>query len=187
VSLNTNYRDYRLTLAAGVPKEITVRGDYWEVVDAADEVTLEFDQGVRITRGQGYGGPADYNTVTIHSATAQTVTVSLGLTNGRVPYSCRVNARMTLPGLAVPIPDVTVLAGAQALIAAAETLRMKLYIRLASTSPGNVRIGDVTVAAGRGHLLEPGDGVTIEGGMALYAFNEAAADTALTLLATKGD
>ncbi len=50
---NVSYRDYPRVLQAGVPQRIGVSGDYWQLVKCTGEITLEFDQGVRLTRRGG--------------------------------------------------------------------------------------------------------------------------------------
>lgn len=189
---NQQYRDYRFALAAGVPVTIGVTGDYWQVMKASDEVTIQFDEGDKIGRAQGTGGPAKYSKVTITSATDQTtVVLALGLIAGKTPYDSRatfsgtLNVSTNLPTVQQPITDVTIAAGASALLAAADSTRTALVVRMPDDAAGDIRLGDSSVAVNKGLRAGAGDAASISGGAAIYAYNASADPITVSILAER--
>lgn len=185
------YRDYPFSLAAGIPRTVNVQGDYWQVIKASSEITLQFDEGDRINRTQGTGGPATYQRVTITSAVDQpAVVVSLGLTNGKTPYDARatfdgtLNVSTDLPTVQQPITDVTIAAGASQLLAAVDATRTALIVRMPDDASGDVRLGDSSVAANKGIRIGAGDAAELTGGAAIYGYNTSADDVTVSLLAS---
>lgn len=188
---NRNWRDYRIALAANVAQEIVVSGDYWQVIKATGEVTLEFDQGARVTRGQGTGGPGEYTRVRVTSATSQDVILALGRVSGLTPYDGRavfggsINVTVDRSNTQTPLPDVVVPATSALQVAGSDASRVSLSLRISSSAPGDVRVGDATVGAAKGLLVEPGDGITVGGTAAIYVYNTAGAAVTVTLLSER--
>lgn len=184
------YRDYVFTLAAGVPQSIRVVGDYFQIIQSAGKVGLSFDDAPALTRSQGQGGPASYSAVTLSSATAQTVTVSLGQLNGSAPpydnsltsFGGTVNVLNSVSDQCNPLADVAVPSAGSAVLAAASATRRSLVIKLPGTAANAIRIGDATVGAAKGVMLEPGDAVTLDGTAAVSAYNPGGAPVTVTLL-----
>ncbi len=186
---NVSYRDYPRALQANVPHRIGVPGDYWQLVKCIGEITLEFDQGVRLTRRQGAYGPGSYREVLITSPVDQTITISLGVTNGVAPgdndvsFAGTINANIAPITVQAALPDVAIAAGTQQLLASLDANRRELVVRWPSTASGNLRVGDSTTAANRGVELEPGDAIIITGTSAVYGFNVGLASASASLLA----
>ncbi|HET8882613.1 MAG TPA: hypothetical protein VFM56_10605 [Solimonas sp.] len=186
------YRDYRMSLAAGIGFTITAPGDYFQVLKSSAEVKLQFDDDVPIARSQGQGGPASYSRVIVSSATDQaTVVIALGYTDGRTPIDSRatfdgtVNVSTDLPTVQQPIEDVTIAAGASASLAAVDATRTALVIRMPDDATGDIRVGDSSVAANKGLRLGAGDAASISGGAAIYAYNTSADPVTVSLLAER--
>lgn len=190
---NVNYRDYNFILRAGVAQQLKVAGDYYQVITANGAIVLQFDQGVTISRQQSMGGPANYvDSVTVTSPIDQTVVLSLGTTNGMVPYDSRgdfsadtINVSQRIANTITPLPDVSVPAGAAASLVGADATAVDVIIALPSTESGPVRIGDSTVDGTHGFLLEPGSTLVVSGTPAIYAYNPNALAIKLTLTKTR--
>lgn len=184
---NISYRDFPLNLLAGIPQRLPVSGDYYQVITSDGAITLEFDQGVKVSRFQGMGGPASYTAVTITSAIDQAVVVSLGRTDGLAPYDGRANVVGAVfnvvervPNTITPLDDVQVDDATLEQLAALGADRMGLWVTIpikdragaVIDSQDTVRIGDSTTAAGKGSIMYPGDTRYFPGTNALYAFND---------------
>lgn len=176
---NSNFRDYVYPLQAGVPETITVRGDYWQLVEApGGPVSIDFEQGVKIKRKAGSGGPARYERVTLVSAVSQTVRISLGNTDGRLPYD-----RTTLDGQAISVAvipsanatstptDVEIPPGGQVPLVTANPDRLELRVEIPPDAYGLIRIGDATCSASIGGRFYPGSVEFLAGQQAFWAFN----------------
>lgn len=183
---NISYRDYSIPLSAGVPYLLNVGGDYYQVITCTGSITLEFDQGVKLNREQGMGGPVSYSGVMITSSIDQTVVLSLGNTDGRVPYDSRatlngavVNVTERVANTLTPKVDAAVAAAATQTLAAADATRMALWVTIPLVdTAGNLivsnngcRIGDSSVDATRGTEVFPGDTVRIPGTMRVDLYN----------------
>lgn len=198
---NISYRDYTLGLSAGVAQEVNVHGDYFQVIKATGKITLEFDQGVKIHRYQGMGGPVSYSRVRVTSDVDDSdVQLALGNTDGRAPYDGRatfqgstVNVTERVPNTATPQADVAVANAAQAALhAAVSATRMGTWVTvplydntgalLAGGAGLYVRVGDSTVAANKGSILFPGDTRYFPGTHRLYAYNALGAAVDLAVL-----
>lgn len=174
---NIKYGDYRLNLAAGIPQQLTVEGDYWQIIEASAPITLEFDQGGRLNRERGSGGPGNYRIVRVLSAVDQTAVLALGRTNGMAPYDSRavfggtVLASLNLPTVNPSLDDLAIAAGATVMVLAADPDRVAGLVQLLEAAPGPVRIGDSTVSASRGLPLQPDDTYVSAGGPAVWVHN----------------
>lgn len=180
---NRNYRDYPRSLTANEPMRLGVRGDYWEIISAPlGSLKLEFDQGMSVTREEGTGGPADYTEVIVTSAVTQDVILSLGYIAGMAPYNARANVTGTVNAVAEPATlnpagaDVTVAAGTQELVAAANPDRKELRLECPPTADDYIRWGDISVSAVLGNKLYPGQVEYIATEAAVYVWNPNAAD-----------
>lgn len=186
------YRDYRMSLAAGIGFTITTPGDYFQVLKSTAEVRLQFDDDVPIARSQGQGGPAKFSRITISSETDQPlVVIALGYTDGRTPIDARatfsgtLNVTTNLPSVQEPINDVTIAPGASVLLAGVDPTRTELVIRMPDDASGDVRIGDSSVGATKGIRIGSGDAASISGGAAIHAYNTGTDPVAVSLLAER--
>lgn len=183
------FRDYVLSLAAGVEQSITVRGDYWQILSATSAVKLRFDtDGTTIVRYQGMGGPAKYDRIAVTSDTAQNVVIGAGLVGDKPPYDNRftfggtlsVAANGVIPNVNDTTPDAVVPATTGQILIAADATRRGAWVGLASTEAGPVRIMGASPAAANGIVLEPGDKIFFEGTAALTVYNPNAAAVTVT-------
>ncbi|GAC1677094.1 MAG: hypothetical protein NVS9B2_27920 [Steroidobacteraceae bacterium] len=181
------YRDYALSLKAGVPQDVRVRGTYWQVIAATQAITMTFDETSAISRGQGTGGPANYSRVTLLSAVDQNVVIALGDANGLTPYDSRsafggtINVTPAPPAVGANAPDVVVGAGAQALLIGLDATRRAVIFTVPADATGPIRIGDSTTGIASGSRVYPGASATIEGTQALYAYNAGSAPVAVSV------
>lgn len=190
--LRIAYRDYAIPLVAGVPYSLNVAGNYWQVVSLSGNtaVTIEFDESQSISRPAGTGGPALYSTVRVTSSVSQTAVLSLGFAGGLAPYDRSVtsfagatlNLSYAVPAVSLDVPDVSVPATSVQALTSTNALRRSVTIHNPSTSAGPVRIGGASVGATRGHMLEPGADITVEGSQGLSAYNPNASAVVLSIL-----
>lgn len=189
--VGVSYRDYRLSLIANQPQEINVGGNYWQIISqtASADITLEFDDKDRISRRSGTGGPSVYQRVRVQSTVDQVVVISLGYTGGMAPYDRSVatfggtlNLSYAVPSATTDVPDVSVPGTGTAALTANNANRRGVTIHNPSTSAGPVRIGGGSVGAARGHMLEPGADITIEGTQGVSAYNPNASPVVLSIL-----
>lgn len=169
------YRDYRLTLQAGVPQALDAPGDYWQLIETpGGNVTIELDDSVTLTRAAPCGGPGNYTRAVFTSATTQTIIVALGYTNGLVPYD---NRMVTYAGLEVlervpeavqGLADLAIAAGASGTFVA-NLSRDSIVISLDDAAPDYVLIA--SGAAGVGVRLYPGGSQAIRTTAAVQVFN----------------
>lgn len=178
-------QSYTLSLSAGVPQSINVKGDFFHVLQATDAVQIGFDEGKKLPVGQGVGARAYYDRVEVLSATSQTVVLLLGfgyVNDARASVNATINTTIEPANLNTELPEVTVTAGNSAKIADANADRKELRVSIKSTEPGGVYLGSATVADNTGGWLEPGmvDYVATEG--EVWAFNPGASDVVVSAL-----
>lgn len=185
-------QDLTIPLLAGEEKRFQIPGNYFQVVGSSDYVYLSFNSSPYIRRRMGMGGPVGYHEVLVKSLVDQTVVLSLGYADPAAPYDNSailigtLTVNETIPSVYAPIADVAVPnGGAATLLLAVDTTRREVLVRTLSTAAGIIRLGDSTVAAGKGFPLEPGDAAVIAGTAALYAANEAAVPVSVALLAMR--
>lgn len=182
-------RDYVIVSDGATEQSIDVDGDYFHVQAvgiAGNTVKLRFDDGPAVTRAQGQGNRVYYSRVTVLASAADTITLQLGYgyaTDTRASFSAgSVTAPIEPAVHNVPLPAVTVGAGAQQLLAAADANRAELGISVDSTQPNGVFVGDNTVANDVGLFVEPGQVVFLSTLAAVYAWNNGGAGVKVRLL-----
>lgn len=187
---NNNYRDYVVNLLAGNPYEIAVSGDYYQVLTASVELTLMFDDTVKVSRQQGQGGPADYRRVTLVSTVDQIVKVALGYVKGLAPYDSRGGSGGAGGGGSVPgvintaqrsTPDQTVPAGTAAQLLPADAARSSATISV-KTADGECRFGDSGVGIAEGLPAFIGDSFINNNRGAVWVYNGGAAPAVFAIL-----
>lgn len=185
-------QDYTIVSDGVTEQSLTVEGDYFHVQSlgiAGNSVKLRFDDGPALTRFQGQGNRRVYKRVTVVAVAADTVVLQLG-------YGYATDTRSTItagsitapiqPGLHNPaLPAVTVGAGAQASLDAADASRLELGVGVDSTQPNGVFVGDNTAANNVGLLVEPGQVIFIASVAQIFAFNPGAAGVKVTLMKTR--
>ena len=184
--------DYTLTLDGVNAQSINAPGDFIHVQEVSVPglaVLIAADDGKAIKRFQGQGNRLVYSRLTVSVAAACTVTIQAGYgyaTDSRASFEGDITAPIQPAVTNVPLDDVSVSANAQALLEGATSNRLELVVGVPSTQSNGVRIGDSTVAAGKGTLVEPGQIVTIASSAALYAYNEGDQAVAVTLTSLRG-
>lgn len=168
-------RDYVFALTAGQPIKRDIPGDWFHVISAADPITITFNDGDSLEREAGMGGSADYQTVSILSATTQTVKVSLGygeVADARATVNATVNTTVEPGNINAAVLDVSIGAGLSAVVAAADATRKAVIISLDPDQPEEgIRLADASVAANKGVWLGPGASIEIPTEAAVYAHN----------------
>jgi len=173
--------DYTLTLDGVNAQSINAPGDFIHVQSVSVQglaIQIAADDGRSITRYQGQGNRLLYSRLTVTAGAACTVTIQAGYgyaTDSRASIQGPVTADVAPAVKNVPLADVSVPNTTQELLEAATGNRLELIVGVPSTAPNGVRIGDLTVAAGKGTLVEPGQIVTFASSDAVYAFNEGSA------------
>jgi hypothetical protein len=188
-SIKRGMDDYVLTLDGVTEQFINVAGDFYHCQTVpTNPVQLRFDDGKQVTRRQGQGGRRVYSRVGVFAAVAQTVTIQLGYGTA-TDANANVTATITAPIAPAlnnpPTPSVTVGAGLQALLVAADANMLEVGVKNPSTAAGGVFLADNTAAVDLGYFLEPGEGVWIGTQAAVYAFNPNGAAVKLSLLRTR--
>jgi hypothetical protein len=182
-----NFRSYVVSLTANQEYPLRVRGNMYAVVDNTGEFIITFDESSRITKAtSGTGGEFQqpYEDVKLLSTTTQTVTIILGFgkyRDARASVNATINTTIA-PSDTVNNPgDVT--AGAAATLAiAANANRKEVELCLPSTATNPVRVGNASVTASSGSILEPGTSKVFGVEAALYVIRTAAPDETVTVL-----
>lgn len=191
--LRLSYRDYKLALLAGVPQELRVAGNYWQVISTAAgaPVMLSFDESAAIQRNAGTGGPATYSAVRVSSAVDQLVTISLGQLAGPAPYdrgdlsfTGTVNVASPISTSTPTYPDVTVAAGAVAMLLPPNALRSGVLVTVGTEADAQVRFGDSSVSSTRGLPAYATDTYQTNARSAVYVFNGSSVPVTFALLET---
>lgn len=116
--------------------------------------------------------PQVFDDVTLRneSGAANTVIILIGDSDFDAP------ADAAAPPLATALDTVDdITAGVAAtVIVAANTARQRIHLKALATNDQSIRIGDTAVAVASGVQLNPGEGLTIEGGAAISCIREAA-------------
>jgi len=175
-----SFQDYAISLSAGAKYgPLQIEGDYYQVMSATGPITFTFDNVSTVTRNQGQGGPAQYKSVYLLSASDQNVVVTLGaLGFVAPPYDSRAvvtGGGITLApsvatSLASPV-DVACPAAARTQLLAANPNRRNAIIRMPSSALAVARIGNSTVDATHGYPLDAGEPVILTNTAAIYAYN----------------
>ncbi len=165
----------RVTLAAGVPQRFGVDGDYVHVITApVTDLTVRFDNGEPVPMYEGVGFRRYYKEIELSSATGQSVIVLAGfgsVFDGRATANVNVTATVAAGNTFNSGADVSALHSARTLLLAADASRTYAVVCNSSSNTLSVRIGDSTVAAATGILLEPGESISIATTAAIYAYN----------------
>jgi len=173
--------DYTLTLDGVNSQSINAPGDFVHVQSVSVTglaVQLAADDGKVITRFQGQGNRLIYSRLTVSATAPCVVTIQAGFgyaTDSRASFDGTITAPITPAVKNVPLADVAVANTSQSALEAATANRLELLVGVPSTAPNGVRIGDNTVAAGKGTLVEPGQVVGFASRDAVYAYNEGSA------------
>lgn len=169
------YRDYTISLAAGVPQSIEVFGDYWQLLETpAGAVTMELDDTSVLIRQAPSGGPGNYRRVTFTSALSQVIRVALGFTNGLLPYDSGIVIGGTfevanrVPANVQGLDDLVINAAATGTFVQNLT-RDAIIISLDDNAPDYVRVA--SGAAAKGVRLYPGGQVTFQTKAAIVVRN----------------
>lgn len=179
--------DYTFSLDGVNAQRLNAPGDFIHVQSVSVTglpVNIQADDGRAIQRFQGQGNRLLYNSLLISASAPCTVTIQAGYgyaTDSRASFDGTITAPITPAAKNVPLADVSVPATNQELLEGATANRLELVVGVPSTQVNGVRIGDNTVAAGKGTLVEPGQIVTFASSDAVYAFNEGAGSVAVNL------
>ena len=182
-----NFRTYKLALTAGQEQPLGVQCNMYAVLENTGTFTITLDESNRlISQTSGMGGEFtdEYTRVTLLSPTTQIVTVVFGygkFTDARASVNATVNTTIA-PSDTVNNPgDVT--AGVAATLAiGANSDRKEVELCLPSTATNPIRIGNASVTATSGSILEPGTSKVFGVEAALYVIRTAAPDETVTVL-----
>jgi hypothetical protein len=188
-SISRGMDDYKLNLDGATEQVINVSGDFFHcLVVPIGPILLRFDDGKQISRNQAQGGRRIYSRVGVFAAAAQQVTLALGY-GYATDSSATVNATITAPIAPAlnnpPVASVTIGAGVQAALVAADANMLEIGIKNPSTSAGGIFVGDNTTAVDLGYFLEPGEGVWIGTQAGVWGFNPNGAGVKVSLLKTR--
>ena len=183
-------RDITLTLDGTTnPQYINAQGDYFMVqkVSAAGTIVyLSFDDGPFVQRVEGDGNRVQYSKIGVYCSAACTITLQVGF-GYAVKASASINANVTadfVPAAHNPaVAQVSVGAGLQSKILAANVNGLGAVFKIPSTAANGLWIGDVTAANNVGYYMEPGDSLTIYTTADVYAFNAGAVSVPITSIA----
>lgn len=182
-----NFRSYVVSLTANQEYPLRVRGNMYAVIENTGSFTITFDESSRIalaTAGTGGEFQDAYEDVKLLSTTTQTVTIVLGFgkyRDARATVNATVNTTIA-PSDTVNNPgDVT--AGVAATLAiAANPDRKEVELCLPSSATNPVRVGNASVTASSGSILEPGTSKVFGVEAALYVIRTASPDEIVTVL-----
>ena len=182
-----NFKTYLLSLVANQEYTQRVPGNVYSVISNTGTFTATFDESNKLTdqtAGMTHQFDAPYTDVVFLSPTTQTVKVLLGFgkfSDARASVNATINTTIA-PSDTVNNPgDVT--AGATATLAiAANANRKEVELCLPSTATNPVRVGNASVTATSGSILEPGTSKVFGVEAALYVIRTASPDETVTVL-----
>lgn len=187
MSRKRNFRTYTITLVAGQEFNLGVSGDMYAVIANANAFTIILDESNRlVNQSSGMGGkfPDEYDRVTIVSATSQSITVIFGygeFSDARASVNATINTTISPSDTLINSGDVpATLAATQ--IVAANPSRKEIEICLPSTATNPVRVGNSSVTATSGSIIEPGTSKVYNIESALYVIRTSAPDETITVL-----
>lgn len=198
--------DYPLTTAvmkAGKWYRLDVPGNYVQIIKASGDINIRLDNGASVIRHAGMGWPAnDFKIVEVMSPIDQpaTVIIALGFTTAGVPYDSKVdftgttvNVNSRASNTVTPAADVLIANAASVVLLVNDATRLGVWVSVplvdsaGALITGNVgvRLGDSTIAAGKGVQLLPGDKVYWPSTAALYCYNETATPINMSITADR--
>lgn len=187
MSRKRNFRTYTISLTANQEYPLGVDGNMYAVIDNTGVFTITLDESNRlVNQSSGMGGKFqdEYERVTLLSTTTQTVTAIFGygeFADARASVNATINTTIS-PSDTVNNPgDVS--AGAAATLAiAANPNRKEVELCLPSTATNPVRVGNASVTASSGSILEPGTSKVFGLEGALYVIRTASPSETVTVL-----
>lgn len=172
---------YTLKVPPGENLQLQVVGDYVRIESSLVTVIIEEPdaaQTVYLTEGDDTRLKRFKHMYVRHDdAATQTVILSIG--DGTQKSSSKVGGAVAISGTVdlsksdalSTAADLSVAAGVQALVIAANANRRELILTSLAANAGDFRVGDINTAAARGTPLRPGDAITLTTTAAVYAFN----------------
>lgn len=182
-----NFRTYTIGLTAGQESTLRVRGNMYAVIDNVGDFTLTFDESSRIAKATaGTGGEFEsvYEDIKILSSTSQTITIVLGFgkfADARASVNATINTTIA-PSDTINNPGDVTAGVAASLVIAANANRKEVELCLPSTATNPVRVGNASVTAASGSILEPGTSKVFGVEAALYVIRTASPDETVTVL-----
>lgn len=165
----------RMTLAAGVPKQFTIAGDYFHVLTApVDDLTVRFDNGEPVPVYKGVGFRRYYAELELESATGQAIVVLAGfgsVADGRANANVNVSTTIAPGNTNDDGGDVSCTHAAATQLLAADDDRLYALIANPSSNTITMRIGSSGVDGTSGVPLEPGTTLPYPSTAAIYAYN----------------
>lgn len=181
--------DYTLNLDGTNEQTINVQGDFVHVQAVSVDGTavfLRFDEGAQVTRFKGQGNRVYYTqSVKVSASAACQVTLQLGYgyaTDSRTTFDGSITVVDSPASTNPALPSVTVNAGAQAELVAADGTAVGYVVGVASSQPGGVFVGDIAAAADTGVFIEPGQLIAIGTQGALYAYNPGGSNVKVSIM-----
>lgn len=183
-------RDYSMTFSGPGEREIHARGRYVRILETPSaDVFFSLDGGSELKRGAGQqiadSDPDGFSRVRVRSTVAQTVLFTVSDTpqdDARSNVALSVSANVAGSTAVVPLATVTVPAGGKVKLADANPDRVELRIAIRSDQPGEVYLGDSTMTAGEGGVLEPGMVDYMATTAEVWAYNQGVAAVDVTVL-----
>lgn len=182
-----NFKTYTVALVANQESTLRVPGNMYAVIESASDFTITFDEANRLvkqTAGMGANFGEEYSDVVLLSTTAQTVTIILGFgsfSDARASLNATVNTTIA-PSDTVNNPGDVTASAAATLAIAANANRKEVELCLPSTATNPVRVGNASVTATSGSILEPGTSKVFGVEAALYVIRTASPDETVTVL-----
>lgn len=180
--------DYTIPYDGVNTLKLDVQGDFFHVQSVSvggTSVFLRFDEGKLITRSQGEGNRVYYSRVEVSASAACNIVLQLGYgyaTDARATVNATITAPISPASTNPAQPAVTINAGTQNLILAADGNSVGCIIALDSTQPNGIWVGDNTAAVNEGVFIEPGQTLPIPSKAAIYGFNAGAANVKVSVL-----
>lgn len=164
---------HNVTVPAGGFVEVVQVGDFVRILEAADQVTVQTDQGLyaEMQKGQAVRQPERFDRVRISNATGADLALDVAIGFGEFWDDRMIGEVLTnqISPSTLNTPADVSFSVAQVLIAA-NTSRKAVVIAAAPGNTANVKIGDSNVGAARGVTLQPGQSITIQSTAAIYGY-----------------
>jgi hypothetical protein len=180
--------DYTLTFGGAGQQPIHVQGQFVRIREASGDVYLQIDGASELKRKAGeainLGAGNDSRRVMVRSIIAQTVEITTSSekqSDDRATINATISTTLAGSNTINNPGDITASALVSAAIAA-NANRKVVKFSLPSTATNPVRLGNATVTAASGDILEPGSSVSYGDESAWYVIRTAAPDETVTVL-----
>ena len=184
--MKESLRDFKLNLTANVEQQLNVNGNFIGILESSTNIYISIDGGPFVKRKAGHFQRTDYDTLRVKSLVDNVALVVAGygdFYSAANEISVNTSAELLPGNTNTGLADVTIPAGASAIVAAGNVKRKWLAIKALNSNDAAtfIRVG-VAPDATHGIELGAGEAVQIETSGAISAYNTGAVDFVVSVL-----